>query len=93
MGLAIAVLAVEVSFKLTETSLPVWAPERMTEHELVFYLHALFPLFIALLRILAESLYVDADQTSYIVLKELYTHQKVSYFHNLIIVLANTYVH
>lgn len=77
MILGVVMLAVEVSFKLTETALPVWAPENMTEHELVFYLHAAFPLLIAALRILAEALYVDADQTSFLVLKELYMHQKV----------------
>lgn len=77
MILGVVLLAVEVSFKLTETALPAWAPEGLTEHELVFYLHSAFPLVIAALRILAEALYVDADQTSYLVLKELYVHQKV----------------
>lgn len=82
MILGVVMLAVEVSFKLTETALPAWAPESLTEYELVFYLHASFPLLIAALRILAEALYVDADQTSNLVLKEIYMHQKVSFFFN-----------
>lgn len=75
--LTIAMLAVEVTFKLTDTVMPDWMPASMTEHELVFYLHSLFPLAVALLRILAETLYVDADQTALAVLKEVYFQQKV----------------
>ena len=75
----VAVLGVEVSFILTETQLPVWAPEFLTEAELVRYLHCCFPLLLALLRCLAESLYVDVDQTSIAVLKEVFFQQKVIY--------------
>jgi hypothetical protein len=78
MILGLAVMAVEVAFKLTETQLPDWMPEGLTEHELVWYLHACFPAAVAALRVLAESLYVDADQTSLSVLKEVYLQQKVS---------------
>lgn len=75
--LGIALLAVQVSFCLTETQLPAaWVPERLTEHEVVLGLHCLFPLLIVCLRILAESMYVDADATSIAVLKELCDHQK-----------------
>lgn len=77
--LAIVMLAAEVMFKLTETALPDWMPHGLTEHELVFYLHCTFPLLVALLRILAESLYVDVDQTSLAVLREVYQQQKVRY--------------
>lgn len=75
--LGIAMLAVEVTFKLTDTAMPEWMPAALTEHELVFYLHCLFPLAVALLRLLAEALYVDADQTALAVLKEVYIQQKV----------------
>lgn len=78
--LGIVMLAVEVTFKLTETALPEWMPETLTEYELIFYMHCFFPLVVALLRILAESLYVDVDQTALAVLKEVYLQQKVRTF-------------
>jgi len=77
--LGIVMLAVEVTFKLTETALPDWMPETLTEHELVFYMHSFFPLMVALLRMLSESLYVDVDQTALAVLKEVYLQQKVQF--------------
>jgi hypothetical protein len=75
--LAVVMLAIEVAFKLTETTIPEWMPENLTEHLLVYYLHSAVPLVIVALRILSESLYVDADQTSLRVLKEVFTQQKV----------------
>lgn len=77
MILAVAMLAVEVAFKLTETELPEWMPESLTEWEVVWLLHACFPGVVAALRVLAESLYVDADQTSLLVLKQVFVQQKV----------------
>lgn len=74
--LGIVILAAEVMFTLTETSLPIWAPEYLTEFELIFILHSTFPLLIALCRCLSEYLYVDVDATSIAVLKQLYSHQK-----------------
>jgi hypothetical protein len=41
--LGVAMLAVEVAFKLTETTLPEWAPESLTEYELIWFLHTAFP--------------------------------------------------
>jgi hypothetical protein len=41
--LGVAMLAVEVAFKLTETTLPQWAPESLTEYELIWFMHAAFP--------------------------------------------------
>ena len=74
--LGIVILALEVMLTLTETSLPTWAPEYLTEFELIFILHSTFPLLIALCRCLSEYLYVDVDATSIAVLKQLYSHQK-----------------
>jgi len=76
MILGVLVLALEVCFCLTETALPEWAPETLTESELLFYCHSLFPLCVAGLRCLSESLYVDCDQTSIAVLKDLHTQQQ-----------------
>src|SRR5690349_11840219 len=37
MILAVTMLAVEAAFKLTETALPEWMPESLTEHEVVWF--------------------------------------------------------
>lgn len=75
--IGILMLATEVTFKLTDAVIPNWMPQGLTEYELVYYIHSLFPLTVALLRILAETLYIDADQTSLSILKEVYYQQKV----------------
>ncbi len=75
--MAIVLLAIEVFLLFTEATIPNWLPPSMTEYELIFYLHGLFPAIIAVLRALSESLYVDIYQTSFLVLKEVYEHQKV----------------
>jgi len=89
--LGVAMLAVEVTFKLTDTAMPEWMPAALTEHELVFYLHCLFPLAVALLRVLAETLYVDADQTALAVLKEVYNQQKVCCDDALILIIVRLF--
>lgn len=89
--LGIVMLAVEVMFKLTETTLPDWMPETLTEHEVIFYLHSFFPLVVALLRMLSESLYVDVDQTALAVLKEVYLQQKVQ-FMTIMLLLCILYI-
>ena len=99
MIIGVVILAIEVAFKLTDTQIPDWMPERMTEYELISYLHAVFPLLIASLRILSESLYVDVDQTSLLVLKEIFLHQKVFicihyydvHFHNVYVYVLFIY--
>lgn len=73
----ILVLSVEVCFCLTETAMPEWMPKALTEFELVYYLHSAFPLVIVCLRCLSEFLYIDVDQTSINVLKELTSHHSV----------------
>ena len=52
----------------------------MTEYELISYLHAVFPLLIALLRILSESLYVDDIETTLFMLNEIILQQKVLFY-------------
>lgn len=89
--LGIVMLAVEVMFKLTETTLPDWMPETLTEHEVIFYLHSFFPLVVTLLRMLSESLYVDVDQTALAVLKEVYLQQKVQ-FMTVMLLLCILYI-
>lgn len=74
--LGIILLVAEVCFALTESSLPDWMPDTLTEFELLFYLHSAFPVVIAGLRCLAEHLYVDPDHTSIAVLKEIFIQQK-----------------
>lgn len=75
--IGIIILSVEVCFSLTETTIPSWMPEYLTEADLVYYLHALFPMLIAFLCVLADYLYVDPDKTALAVLKEMTENQKV----------------
>jgi hypothetical protein len=73
----IVVMITEISFKLTESTLPEWFPQKLTEYELIYYLHSMFPTIIALLRALSEANYMDLDQTSISVITEVCKHQKV----------------
>lgn len=75
----ICLLGLEVCFCLTETSIPQWVPSFLCEFELIFYLHTFFPLVMALMRCLADSFYVDRDETSRAVLEEL-SHRQEVYF-------------
>jgi hypothetical protein len=72
----LVMLAVEVSFGLTESVLPAWAPEALTEYQVITSLHALFPCVLLSLRALGEHLYVDVDGTTREVVAELITHQQ-----------------
>lgn len=77
--LSIAILVVEVSLTLTQSSLPDYASKAfpyLTERSLVNALHAAYPLFMALLRCVSESLYVDVDKTSLACLSEISAHHK-----------------
>lgn len=78
--LGLVMLAAEVAFCLTETTIPIWMPKSLIEYELLFYLESAFPLIVALLCALAKSLYVDVDQTTIAVLHDLMISQKVSDF-------------
>lgn len=78
--LGIALLVLEISLCLTESSLPSWMPPALTEHELIGNVHSVFPAVIVALAAVATSLYVDIDKTSIAVLGELTQHQKVSSF-------------
>lgn len=75
--IGIIFLAIEVTLKLTESSLPDWMPKTLTEYEFVYYLHALLPSIIALLRSYSESVYIDVDNVTLQVLAEVWKHQKV----------------
>jgi hypothetical protein len=73
----IVIMVTEISFKLTESSLPEWFPRKLTEYELIYYLHSIFPTIVALLRALSEANYMDLDQTSVNAINEVCRHQKV----------------
>jgi hypothetical protein len=74
----IVLMVVEICLKLTETNIPEWFPRNVTEYELVFYLHSQFPVFICLLRVWAESSFIDLNTVTTKVLLEVIQHQKVS---------------
>ena len=76
--IGIVVMAIEISFKLTEVSIPEWLPKTMTEFELIYLLHSIFPAVILGLRIWAEAYFVDINSASLQVLTEVTAHQKVS---------------
>ena len=74
--IGITMLIVEVSLCLTESTLPNWMPNTLTEFELIRYMHSFFPAFLAGFRCLSEYLYVDIDQTSLQALQLLTENQE-----------------
>jgi len=58
----IVMLVAEVSLLLQEVKLPEWFLPRVTEHEIVWLLHSLFPAFMNGCRCLGSFLYVDMDE-------------------------------
>jgi hypothetical protein len=76
--LGIALLICEFSFAISEVQLPSWIlPATMTEYELMFYLHSLFPIIGAILVIFSQFYFVDIDKISMTVLYDVINHQKV----------------
>lgn len=71
-------MVVESTLKLTDTTVPEsYLPQYLTEHELVCYIHCTFPVVVALLKCVSESLYVDVNTTTIAVLEETIKAQKV----------------
>lgn len=70
-------LIVELCFGLSGMELPTWMPPTLTEYELCFFFHSVFPILIAVLSSLSNYYYVDVDQTSLAVLNDVIGHQKV----------------
>lgn len=58
----IVMLVAEVSLLLQEFKLPEWFLPKVTEHEIVWLLHSLFPAFMNGCRCLGSFLYVDMDE-------------------------------
>jgi hypothetical protein len=74
--LALFCLVVEVTFTMSEVEIPTFLPPTLTEFELIFYLHSIFPVVVMLLGIIAQYFYVDVDQTSIDTLNHVIVHQK-----------------
>ena len=72
----LCMLAVEVAFSLTESSIPSWFPGNLTEHDLVFTLHSIFPGVLLTFRSVIERLYVDMNRVTSEVLDNLLVHQE-----------------
>lgn len=68
---AMIMLFMEVTFRLTETTLPSFLPAHMTENEVISYFHLLFPAIVAALRCFSEAYYVDLDLASIEILKRI----------------------
>ena len=82
----IAMLFLEISLCLTESTLPSWMPATLTEQELMRHVHSAFPAIIVALASVATYMYVDIDKISIAVLNQLTAHQKVI---NLMILFYN----
>ena len=79
LTMLIAMLILEVIMSLTkEYTVPEFSPQYLTEHEMLLFMHSLFPLILSSFRVLAEYLYVDIDRSTLDALNEVTTHQKVS---------------
>jgi len=74
--IVIMVFAIEVFLCLTETTLPKALPPYLTEHEFILYLHSGLPAVIALLRLLADYLFVDVEKLTIDGLLEISKQQK-----------------
>lgn len=72
----LCMLAVEVAFSLTESSIPTWFPANFTEHELIFILHSVFPGVLLAFRSIIERMYVDMNRVTAEVLNNLLVHQE-----------------
>lgn len=75
---ALILLALEITFCLTETSIPAMFPPQLTEREFILLSYSVFPLIIAVLRCLSEAFYVDIDKSSFAVLRSIAVTQTVS---------------
>jgi hypothetical protein len=62
----IAMLVVEVSLRLTESTVPAvpFLPATLTENVLIVFLHSIFPAVVLALRCVAEAYFVDVQQSS-----------------------------
>jgi len=67
----IVMLVAEVSILLQEVKLPEWFLPTVTEHEIVWLLHSLFPAYMNGCRCLGSFLYVDMDEKTRILLVSL----------------------
>ena len=77
---SLILLALEISFVLTEFSLsnaPGFFPRFMTEYECLLCCHSVLPCIVAVLRCISEAIYVDIDKTSITVLQNVVEGQKV----------------
>ena len=60
----IAMMVVEVTLRLTESTIPTFMPSHVTENMLINSLHSVFPGVILTLRCIAEAYYVDVQKSS-----------------------------
>ena len=75
----IAMMVVEVTLRLTESTIPSFMPSNVTENMLINFLHSAFPGVILALRCIAEAYYVDVQRTSMeIVAKVIGQYEKMN---------------
>mmetsp|Transcript_24033 Transcript_24033/g.70481 ORF Transcript_24033/g.70481 Transcript_24033/m.70481 type:complete len:326 (-) Transcript_24033:369-1346(-) len=67
----IVMLVVEVSLMLQEVKLPDWLFPTMTENDMVWLLHTLFPAYMNGCRVIGSFLFVDVEEQTRALLNEL----------------------
>ena len=70
--------AAEISLRVSHASLPSWLPFNLTEHELVEWMHALFPSLFLVLRTISVAYYFNADAITLLLSLNIQNHQTVS---------------
>lgn len=81
--LALILLGAEITFAMSGVEIPSFIYPSLTEFELLYYLHSVFPIVTMLLGVTAQYFYVDVDRTSIEVLNNVISHQKV-FFHTAV---------
>jgi len=76
----IVMLIVEVSLELQDVKLPDWFLPTVTEHEVVWLLHSLFPAFMNGCRSIGSFFYVDVDELTKVTLNNLQASHGVRAF-------------
>lgn len=67
----VVLMVIELTLCLSASTLPNFFPARLTEHEFVVFCHSVFPVIMLILRCVAETVYVDINETSKNVLSSI----------------------
>ena len=74
----VLMITTEISLCVSHGSIPSWLPFNITEHELVEWMHALFPSLFLVLRAISVTYYLNTDAISLLLSLNIQNHQTVS---------------